>query len=303
MKISFWLLTFFIFCERQIYGFKSFKNRKDRIILFHNFNVNYINKTYQNNERFAVHRKNKNCFRNKINTSFDGIVLKILNEYASWRCYNKRPLYAATGNLEELSREQPDHNKEKNEEDRDEINNDSEKERDANEDEDDISYDLNYESVEKVLNLIRPKLQIDKGDVELVDIKGSTIYVKLLGNCVTCSSNSVTVSEVIKKTLKKYIRDENKKEPTVIITNFDDITEENIQKCLDQLKPYFDFIKIQIKITSLIVNKENISNSVSLRFEHIGEKEEKLNLPSNIRNEITERIKQKFPSVQVNFEN
>ncbi|SBT33542.1 NifU-like scaffold protein (NFU) [Plasmodium ovale wallikeri] len=105
-----------------------------------------------------------------------------------------------------------------------------------------IHYELNLENVEKVLNLIRPKLQIDNGDVELVDIKDNDLYIRLLGNCVTCSSNSVTVSQVIKKTLKMYIRGQNNMEPNVIIINFDEINEENIQNCLSDLKPYFEFL-------------------------------------------------------------
>lgn len=105
-----------------------------------------------------------------------------------------------------------------------------------------LHYELNPENTEKVLNLIRPKLQIDNGDVELVDIKGNDLYIRLLGNCITCSSNSVTVSQVIKKTLKMYIRGPGNKEPNVIIINFDEINEENILNCLSDLKPYFDFL-------------------------------------------------------------
>ncbi|CRG96761.1 Fe-S-cluster redox enzyme, putative [Plasmodium gallinaceum] len=165
-----------------------------------------------------------------------------------------------------------------------------------------IYYELNHENVEKVLNLIRPKLQIDNGDVELVKIKNNDLYIRLLGNCVTCSSNSVTVSQVIKKTLKKYIRNEKKEEPNVIITNFDEINKENIQNCLNQLKPYFDFLKVEIIIKDIVINKENINNSVSLKFQNFDDSEE-IKIPFNIKNEVTERLKQKFPTLTVNFEN
>ncbi|ANQ07251.1 NifU-like protein [Plasmodium coatneyi] len=182
-----------------------------------------------------------------------------------------------------------------------------------------LHYDLTPENVEKVLNLIRPKLQIDNGDVELVDIKNNDLYIKLLGNCVTCSSNSVTVSQVIKKTLKMYIRNEKNEEPNVIITNFDEISEENIYGCLSDLKPYFDFLKVKVVITDLMKNKENINNSVSLVFKKVdpgggsdadGEAglnadpyEEPVKIPFSVKSEITERLKQKFPTLVVNFEN
>ncbi|GAW80277.1 NifU-like scaffold protein [Plasmodium gonderi] len=176
-----------------------------------------------------------------------------------------------------------------------------------------VHYELTSENVEKVLNLIRPKLQTDNGDVELVDIKNNNLYIKLLGNCVTCSSNSVTVSQVIKKTLKMYIRNKNNEEPNVIIINFDEINEENIYNCLSDLKPYFDFLKVKVIIKDLINNKENINNSVSLTFKNIdtsidsergknGETEQ-VKIPFSVKSEITERLKQKFPSLTVNFEN
>ncbi|CAG9480579.1 NifU-like scaffold protein, putative [Plasmodium vivax] len=190
-----------------------------------------------------------------------------------------------------------------------------------------LHYDLTPENVEKVLNLIRPKLQIDNGDVELVDIKNNDLYIKLLGNCVTCSSNSVTVSQVIKKTLKMYIRNEKNEEPNVIITNFDEINEENIHSCLSDLKPYFDFLKVKVVITDLMKNKENINNSVSLVFKKAdleggsdadGEADVEagrsadpyadpdaapVKIPFSVKSEITERLKQKFPTLTVNFEN
>ncbi|KAI4839447.1 hypothetical protein MKS88_001999 [Plasmodium brasilianum] len=166
-----------------------------------------------------------------------------------------------------------------------------------------LHYQLTPENVEKVLNLIRPKLQIDNGDVELVDIKNNDLYIRLLGNCVTCSSNSVTVSQVIKKTLKMYIRNEKNEEPNVLITNFDEINKENVQNCLNDLKPYFDFLKVEVIIKNVVHNKEQINNSISLLFKNVDNESEEVNIPFNIRSEITERLKQKFPSLTVNFEN
>ncbi|VWU48708.1 NifU-like scaffold protein [Hepatocystis sp. ex Piliocolobus tephrosceles] len=166
-----------------------------------------------------------------------------------------------------------------------------------------IHYELNKENVQKVLNLIRPKLQIDNGNVELVKIDNSDLYVKLLGECITCSSNSVTVTHIIKKTLQKYIRDKNNKEPNVIVVNFDDINETNIQNCLNDLKPYFDFLKVEVLIKDIVSNKEGINNSVSLIFKHKDNGNSEIKIPFNVRNEIAERLKNKFPTLTVHFEN
>jgi Fe-S cluster biogenesis protein NfuA len=39
------------------------------------------------------------------------------------------------------------------------------------------------EDVERVLNEIRPSLQADGGDVQLVDVQDGTVKVKLVGAC------------------------------------------------------------------------------------------------------------------------
>ena len=50
--------------------------------------------------------------------------------------------------------------------------------------------------IEQAIEELRPSLQADKGDCELVDIDGSTVYVRLSGACVGCQMASVTVSGI-----------------------------------------------------------------------------------------------------------
>ena len=40
------------------------------------------------------------------------------------------------------------------------------------------------EEVEKVINKLRPYLNHDGGDIELLDFKDGIVYVKMLGACV-----------------------------------------------------------------------------------------------------------------------
>jgi Fe-S cluster biogenesis protein NfuA len=42
---------------------------------------------------------------------------------------------------------------------------------------------MTKETIQGVLDKIRPGLQADGGDVELVDVKGGTVKVKLTGAC------------------------------------------------------------------------------------------------------------------------
>jgi len=47
------------------------------------------------------------------------------------------------------------------------------------------------EKVESVLNLVRPSLQADGGDVELIDVKEGVVTVRLTGACGGCPMATV----------------------------------------------------------------------------------------------------------------
>jgi Fe-S cluster biogenesis protein NfuA len=60
--------------------------------------------------------------------------------------------------------------------------------------------------VEKVLGEIRPSLQADGGNVELVDVtEDGIVRVKLTGACGTCPMSTLTLKMAIEKTLKDKI--------------------------------------------------------------------------------------------------
>ncbi len=60
--------------------------------------------------------------------------------------------------------------------------------------------------VEEVLNLVRPALQADGGDVELVDVTDDGIVsVRLTGACGSCPMSTMTLKMGIEKTLKEKI--------------------------------------------------------------------------------------------------
>lgn len=50
--------------------------------------------------------------------------------------------------------------------------------------------------IEMVLDAIRPNLQRDHGDVELVDVDGKNVYVKLSGACTGCQLASATLGGI-----------------------------------------------------------------------------------------------------------
>ncbi len=61
------------------------------------------------------------------------------------------------------------------------------------------------EKVTEVLDLIRPTLQADGGDVSLVAIEDGVVKVRLTGACGTCPSATTTLKMGIEKTLKEKI--------------------------------------------------------------------------------------------------
>jgi Fe-S cluster biogenesis protein NfuA len=63
-----------------------------------------------------------------------------------------------------------------------------------------------YEKVENVLKNLRPYLQIDGGDVELIDITDENIVkVKLLGACYACPLNLMTLRAGIERKIMNEV--------------------------------------------------------------------------------------------------
>jgi Fe-S cluster biogenesis protein NfuA len=62
------------------------------------------------------------------------------------------------------------------------------------------------EEVKKALDLIRPALQADGGDVELVEVtEDGIVKVKLTGACGHCPMSTMTLKMGIEKTLKQKV--------------------------------------------------------------------------------------------------
>ncbi len=60
--------------------------------------------------------------------------------------------------------------------------------------------------VEEVLNQVRPALQADGGDVELVDVSDEGIVsVRLTGACGSCPMSTMTLKMGIEKTLMENL--------------------------------------------------------------------------------------------------
>jgi len=61
------------------------------------------------------------------------------------------------------------------------------------------------EQVEAVLSRIRPSLQADGGDVELVDVSDGVVKVKLTGACGGCPMATITLKFGIEQILREEL--------------------------------------------------------------------------------------------------
>lgn len=66
--------------------------------------------------------------------------------------------------------------------------------------------EIDKDKVQEVLNMLRPYLQADGGDVELVNITpDGIVQLRLQGACGTCPSSTYTLKMGIEEQLKQYI--------------------------------------------------------------------------------------------------
>ncbi len=64
---------------------------------------------------------------------------------------------------------------------------------------------LTHENVEKVLDELRPFLMADGGNVEIVEIDGPIVKVRLQGACGSCPSSTMTLKMGIERKLIEMI--------------------------------------------------------------------------------------------------
>lgn len=61
------------------------------------------------------------------------------------------------------------------------------------------------ERVEQVIDRIRPVLQADGGNIELVDVVDGVVQVRLKGACAGCPGAQMTLKMGVEKALKEEI--------------------------------------------------------------------------------------------------
>lgn len=62
-----------------------------------------------------------------------------------------------------------------------------------------------FDEVQEVLDKLRPYLQRDGGDVQLVDVEDGVVKLRLMGACGSCPSSTITLKAGIERALFEEI--------------------------------------------------------------------------------------------------
>ncbi|CAL1385568.1 unnamed protein product [Linum trigynum] len=101
-----------------------------------------------------------------------------------------------------------------------------------------IELPLTAENVESVLDEIRPYLISDGGNVALHEIDGNVVKLKLQGACGSCPSSVTTMKLGIERRLMEKIPEIVAVEPIPDEETGLEMNEENIEKVLEEIRPY-----------------------------------------------------------------
>jgi Fe-S cluster biogenesis protein NfuA len=64
---------------------------------------------------------------------------------------------------------------------------------------------ITKEQVEAALNKVRVGLKAEGGDIDLIDVKEGTVFVRLKGACGSCPMSTLTLKNWVETTLKREI--------------------------------------------------------------------------------------------------
>ncbi|XP_068663767.1 nifU-like protein 2, chloroplastic [Aristolochia californica] len=101
-----------------------------------------------------------------------------------------------------------------------------------------VELPLTAENVESVLDEVRPYLIADGGNVALHEIDGNVVRLKLQGACGSCPSSVMTMKMGIERRLMEKIPEIVAVEPVPDEETGLELNEENIEKVLEEIRPY-----------------------------------------------------------------
>mmetsp|Transcript_15135 Transcript_15135/g.20887 ORF Transcript_15135/g.20887 Transcript_15135/m.20887 type:complete len:240 (-) Transcript_15135:297-1016(-) len=122
--------------------------------------------------------------------------------------------------------------------------------------------ELNEANIESALDEVRPYLMADGGNVELVEIDGLTVRLRLQGACGSCPSSMTTMQMGIERRLKEKFPELQHVEQVMDGETGLDLTDENVDSVLEEIRPYLigtgggelDLVKIDGPIVKIKIS-------------------------------------------------
>jgi Fe-S cluster biogenesis protein NfuA len=68
-----------------------------------------------------------------------------------------------------------------------------------------LTYDEILIEINEVINLIKPYIRRDGGDIEFIKFEEGIVYVKMTGACVGCGGFESTLRELVEDTLLERV--------------------------------------------------------------------------------------------------
>jgi Fe-S cluster biogenesis protein NfuA len=68
-----------------------------------------------------------------------------------------------------------------------------------------MEVEIMKDQVQAALDQIRPSLQADGGDVEMVDVEDGVVKLRLTGACAGCPMSTMTLKQGIERILKQEV--------------------------------------------------------------------------------------------------
>lgn len=112
--------------------------------------------------------------------------------------------------------------------------------------------ELTPQNVEKVLDEMRPYLISDGGNVSIADIDGATVKLQLEGACGSCPSSTMTMKMGLERRLLERIPEIE--EVVQVEPEGPELTEEGIEKTLDEVRPFLNVAGGSIELLNLNVD-------------------------------------------------
>lgn len=144
--------------------------------------------------------------------------------------------------------------------------------------------ELTLENVEKVLDEMRPYLISDGGNVTVADIDGATVRLQLEGACGTCPSSTMTMKMGLERRLLERIPEIE--QVVQVEPEGPPLTEQGIDKTLDEVRPFLQVAGGTIELVSLKV--DSAAPSATLRMTGSGA------AINSVKVEITHRLKRNW---------